>query len=194
MNKQSNLHRRAGSIVVAAALILIAAPAYAAAADGFPWVDWAVSMGNLAVFLGIIFYFFGPKIQNFFHDRAEQLQGDIKEAKRLRAEAQEKLEEYQKRMDKLDDERKALMDEYHAQGEREKDKLVTDAKRQIEKMRTDAELVIKQEVRKAVASIEQQAVDMAVELARASLESKVDGRAQNALVSQYVDDLKQMEG
>ena len=194
MNKQSNLHRHFGSILVAATVMFVAAPALAAPGGGFPWVNWAVSLVNLAIFLGIIIYFAGPKIQDYFRDRAERLQSEIKEAKRLREEAQAKLDEYQSRLDKLEDERQQLMDDYHKQGEREKEKLVADAKRQIEKMRNDAELVIKQEVRRAVASIEQQAVDLAVDVARKSLEKKVDGRVQNELVSQYVDDLKTMEG
>lgn len=180
---------------VFAAVLLTPAVAFAAGGDGgFPWAHWGASMFNFAVFLGILIYFAGPKIQEFFKTRAVTLKSDIDEAKRLRAEAQEKLDEFSSRLAKLDDERAELMDQYHEQGEREKERIVADAKRQVEKMRADAELIIQQETRKAVAALERQAVDLAVNMARKSLEQKIDERMQNTLVDSYVSDLKSMEG
>ena len=169
------------------------AVAFAAEGGGFPWGHWAVSMFNFAIFAGILIWKAGPKVQSFFKSRADALRSDIDEAKRLRVEAQAKLDEYSSRLEKLDDERKLLMDQYHEQGEREKERIVEDAKRQVEKMRADAEVVIQQEVRKAVSLIERQAVDLAVDMARTSLESKIDDRTQNSLVDSYVNDLKSME-
>jgi len=178
--------------------VVLCTPAVAFAAggghDGFPWAHWAASMFNFAVFLGILIYFAGPKVQEFFKDRAVALKSDIDEAKQLRMEAQEKLDEYSQRLSKLDEEREALMDQYHEQGEREKERIVADAKRQVEKMRADAEVIIQQETRKAVAALERQAVDLAVNMARRSLEQKIDERTQNTLVDGYVSDLKAMEG
>lgn len=193
MNTQYHVHRRLGALLVAAAVVSFAAPAIAASADGFPWANWAASLVNVAIFLGILVYFAGPKVQQFFRDRTTTLTADINEAKKLRAEAQEKLAEYQARLDSLDSERQELLDDYHKQGEREKDRLVADAKRQVEKMRADAELMIQQEVRKAVASIERQAVDIAVGMSEKALRTKLDASTQNVLVSEYVDDLKSMQ-
>jgi F-type H+-transporting ATPase subunit b len=193
MTKQNHNQIRA-AIVAFAAVTATAAPAFAAGGDGFPWVHWGVSVLNFAIFLGIIIYFAGGKIQGFFKNRRDDLLADLNEAKKLRKQAQEKLDEYSRRLDALDEERDALLDDYRTQGEREKERLIADAKRQVEKMRSDAELVIQQEVRKAVASIEQQAVDLAVDMARKSLDEKLDPRTQNVLVDQYVDDLKSLEG
>ena len=178
----------------AAAIALWPAAAFAAEGEGFPWVNWGVSLLNFGIFAGILLYYAGPRVQKFFADRREVLLADLTEAKRLREEAQAKLDEYAGRLESLDDERKALMDEYHAQGEREKQRLIEEAKRQVEKLRADAELVIQQEVRKAVAAIEEQAVDLAVGMAEKSLRQRLDERSQNELVDRYVGDLKSMEG
>lgn len=185
------------SLPILVLVVAFASPATAFAASpdgGFPWVHWLASMFNLAVFLGILVYFAGPKIQGYFHTRATVLRSDIEDAKQLRREAQAKLDEYSARLEQLDTEREALMDEYHRQGEREKDRLVADAGRQIEKLRADAEVVIQQEVRKAVAAIERQAVELAVDMARTTLQGRLDERTQNSLVDAYVEDLKSMEG
>lgn len=183
--------------VIAITLLLVAAPSTAFAAgggEGFPWGHWVASLVNFAIFLGIIVWKAGPAIQAHFKERAVSLRADIEEAKKLREEPQKKLEEYSSRLEKLDEEREELMNEYHKAGEREKERIVADAKRQVEKMRNDADLLIKQEVRKAVAAIERQAVDLAVDMAREALESKVDDRVQSSLVDGYVSDLKSMEG
>lgn len=166
----------------------------AAPGEGFPWTHWAVSVVNFIIFLGIIIKFAGPKIQAHFADRAHSLRKNIDEAKHLRAEAQAKLDEYSERLDKLEAEREALFAEYRKQGEREKERMIADAQRQVEKMRADAEVSIQQEVRKATAAIEQQAVDLAVDMARRSLQTKLDAQMQNVLVDTYVSDLKSMEG
>lgn len=183
-----------GPIAVAVAISATPSLAFAGGSgDGFPWAHWAVSMVNFAIFLGILVKFAGPKVQAHFSERAHSLRKNIDEAKELRAQAQARLDEYSERLDKLEAEREALFAEYRKQGEREKERLVADAKRQVEKMRADAELVIAQEVRKAKAAIEQQAVDLAVDMARKSLQAKLDAPTQNALVDGYVAELKSME-
>ena len=178
------------------ALMLIPTLAFAAGGhgDGFPWVAWAVSMVNFAIFAGLIVWKLGPVIQQHFKDRAEGIKTDIEEAKRLRTEAAERLEEYSTKLEKLDEEREALLNEYKELGEREKKRIIADANKHAEKMRADAEVVIQQEVRKAVAALEQEAVELAVQMARESLQTKVNDRTQNALVDSFVTDLKSLEG
>lgn len=185
--KNRHIHNKLTSLAAAALVIGIAAPAFAAGGDGsFPWDHWAVNMVNLAVFVGIIAYFAGSKINGYFADKRDDLLADLKESKRLREEAEAKFEEYSKKLDQLDEERKALLDEYHREGELEKERLIEEAKSQVEKMRQDAELVIQQEVRKAVAAIEAQAVDVALDMAQSRLEEKITDGTQNVLVDDYV--------
>ena len=84
-----------------------------------------------------------------------------------------------------------MLDAYHEQGQEEKERLVAEAKEQIAKMREDAEKTIDQEVRKAVADLEEQAVEMAVELARKMADGELDTSRQHALIDEYVSDLNE---
>lgn len=180
--------------VVAAVVFLTSAPALAAAAGhGFPWSSWIVSILNLLVFIGIIYWFGGSAITAYYTNRRKALLADLEEAKRLREEAEARLEEYTARLEALEDERRELLDEYHEQGEREKKRIIEEAKKQVEKMRADAELTIEQEVKKAVATLEQQAVDLAVDLAEEMTRERLDRSQQSALVDDYVSDLDKME-
>lgn len=176
------------------ALLLVCAPAYAAGGAGeFSWAKWGVSVVNLIIFLGIIVYFGRAAIQEHFQSRRANLIANLDAAKELREEAEQKLAEYQARLDSLESERQELLDDYHAQGEAEKNKLIEDAKRQVEKMRRDAELIIQGETRRAIARLEQQAVDLAVNMASDKLRDAIDDDVDGKLVDRYVGDVRKIE-
>lgn len=191
-DKKITNRTRLTSLAVLVIVSTLSVPALAAGGleGGFPWGHWAVSLFNLLVFLGIVFYFAWKPMNDYFADRRDGMLSDLKESKRLREEAEMKFEEYSARLDKLDQEREELMNQYHKEGEQEKERMVAEAQRQVEQMRKDAELVIEQEVRKAVAAIEAQAVDIALDLAETRLHERIDSNVQNVLVDDYVDRLK----
>ncbi len=157
---------------------------------GFPWAAWIAGIANLVIFLWIIVKFGGPHIQTFFRERRETFLQNMNAAKAAREEAELRLAELNERLENLEKERQSLLDEYHAHGEREKNRIVEQAKRQVEQMRADAEATIDQEVKKAVAMLEEQAVTLATDLARKKAVAALDASAQEALVDQYLDDLK----
>ncbi len=194
-NRLTARNRRLLTITTVAASTTLSAAALAADPSGtahaFPWVDWGFGILNLAIFLAIIIKFAGPGIQKHFAERRRLFVYNLEEAARLRQEAEARLEEYSARLDSLDKQRQELLDEYHAQGEREKIRIVDAAKKQVEKMRVDAELTIQQDVKKAVADIEQQAVDLAVEMAHKLAQEKLDAAGRNRLVDRYVAELGQ---
>lgn len=159
----------------------------------FHWMEWLVAMINFGIFSWVIIKFGGPHIQQFFADRREDFLRNMKAATNAREEAEAVLEEYEAKLDALEKERQALLDEYHAQGEREKQQIVDAAKRQVEKMRADAEATIAQEVKKAVSVLEQQAVDLAIDMARDKAREKLDGDRQEKLFDRYVDQLDESD-
>lgn len=189
-------HRATGvALVIAAALLLLAQPAFAAdgAEAGFPWVYWGVSVVNLLIFLGIIYKFGGAGITGFFEARRARLIENLDEARELREEAEARLEEYSARLDALEAERKALLEEYHMQGEREKKRIIEDAKAQVDKMRADAQTSVEQEIKKAVASLERQMVEQAVEQAETIARAQLDAGRQEALLDSYTKELSSMD-
>ncbi len=159
----------------------------------FPWVDWVVGIINFLIFAGIIVKFGGPHIKEFFYNRRKTFIEQMEAATAAREEAEAKLEEYNAKLDALEQERQALLDEYHARGEREKQRIIDTAKKQVEKMRRDAEATIAQEVKKATAALESQAVELAVDMARDQARKELDSDGQKQLVERYVDELDAAE-
>jgi F-type H+-transporting ATPase subunit b len=190
--------KRAAGALVFLATMLVSGVAFAAGGGGdhhgFPWGKFAASWVNFAIFAAILWKFALPPIQNFFKERRAKLEENLKEAERLREEAEAKLAEYKSKLDALEKEREELLEEYNEQGEREKAKIIADAKKAVEKMRVDAERLIEQEVKKAIASLEQRAVDHAVDMARQLAKEKLEGKdKQNKLVDRYLEDLESIE-
>lgn len=159
----------------------------------FPWVEFVVAIANFAIFAWVIVKFGGPFIQEYFATRREDFLREMNAAQEARKEAEARLAEYDAKLEALEQERQALLDEYHAQGEREKQRLVETAKRQVEKMRADAESLIDQEVKKAVAMLEEQAVDLAVQMAADKAKEELDESRQKKLFERYVSGLNQSE-
>lgn len=191
------LARLAATLTAAAAVALFQYPTVALAAGGgkggeagFDWGKWAFQLINFAIFAGIIIYYAAPAMRDYFEAKREDLRSDLREAERMREEAEAKVAEYEEKLDALEQEREALLEEYRQQGEREKERLIEDAKEQIEKMRDDAETTIDLEVRKAVADLEEQAVEMAVEMARDIARERLDTDQQHRLIDEYVNDLE----
>lgn len=183
--------------VVAVAVLLVVEPAFAAEegahGHGFPWAAWITSLVNFLIFAGLLYKYAGGPTTEFFKNRRETLIADLDEARNLREEAEARLEEYTARLDALEDERKKLLEEYHEQGEREKKRIIEEAKHQVEKMRADAEVTIDQEVKKAVANLERQVVDLAVGMAEKMAQDKLDAGKQKSLVDDYVNELSALE-
>ncbi len=180
-------------ILLFLAVSLTAVPAFAAGAGGFSWANWGWNFLNFGIFAAIIWKFAIPAMQDFFAKRRSELMAEMDAAKALRLEAKAELERFQAKLKDLEGERQSIMDEYHEQGTRERDRLVADAKKQVEKMRVDAEIIITQETRKAVAAIEKQAIDEAIGLAMTKLTTKMSDDNQNGLVAGFVDELRVMD-
>lgn len=178
--------------------VVVAGPAFVWAAGGGGgeaasgpgyWTTWIVQMINFGIFAGIVVYFLKGPGARYFAERREEMLSDLKEARRMREEAEEKLEEYNEKLDAFEAEKQELLDEYHEQGEREKERIIEEAKQQVEKMREDAERTIEQETRKAVAELEQQAVDLAVDMAEDLVKEKLDDERHDALIERYVSEI-----
>lgn len=161
--------------------------------EAFPWKTFIAGIFNFAVFMWILIKFGGPYIKEYYAERKENFVEEMEAAKEARKQAEAKLEEYNEKLAALEQERQALLDEYHAQGEREKQRIVEEAKQQVEKMREDAEATIDQEVKKAKAMLEQRAVDLAVEMAEDKAREQLDDNAQQQLLERYVAQLEDSE-
>jgi F-type H+-transporting ATPase subunit b len=77
--------------------------------------------------------------------RKETIMREIDDAQRLRKAAEERLREYEVRLDKIGEELERIRRDFREQGERDKERLVLEAKERRERMQKDTEILLSQE-------------------------------------------------
>nr|WP_143523564.1 F0F1 ATP synthase subunit B [Pararhizobium arenae] len=155
------------------------------------------SLATFWAFVGLILFFVliaylkvPAMLAKSLDERAGRISNELKEAKRLREEAQALLVEYQKKRKEAEAEAANIV----AAAEREATALTAEAKAKTEEFvarRTSlSEQKIKQAESDAINAVRATAVDLAIAAAEQVIASKSDATTQNALFAKAVGDVK----
>lgn len=147
------------------------------------------------LFIALIVYFAVPrKIISALDKRAEGIQQELAEARRLREEAQSILADYQRKQRDAEQEANDII----AQAEREAQAYAQETRQQFEDMLNRrvqmADEKIARAESQAVAEVRSRAVDASVEAAEQIIADKLDENKARALVEQSVEQLKKHGG
>jgi F-type H+-transporting ATPase subunit b len=105
------------------------------------------SLINFGVLVFIVVRFGRKPLAAALSKRKQTLTREIDEAQRLRREAEERLQQYESRLEKIGDELERVRREFREQGERDKERIVREANERRVQMHKDAELLLAQEVK-----------------------------------------------
>lgn len=167
--------------------LAVAAPAHAATKDGDVLGTLIYPAINLALLLGVLVYFGRKPIQTFFRDRRAQIRGDLETAAQLRAEAEERCAELQRRLVNLDGEIESIRQLARERAESERTRILTDAEATAERIRADAGAAIDQELRRAREQLREDASDLAIELAGERLREQITDSDRDRLLDEFID-------
>lgn len=144
---------------------------------------------NFAIFLGLIIKLARPKLLAFLRTRHETVKGQLEEAARLRAEAREKLDEYNRRIAGVDGEVNKLLAEIRADAEAEREMILAQARSQAEALKAEAQRRIESEVARARLALEREVASAAVAAAEKILRERTTGDDQARMFGNFVDAL-----
>jgi F-type H+-transporting ATPase subunit b len=147
------------------------------------------------LFIALLVYFAVPrKIISALDKRAEGIQQELAEARRLREEAQSILADYQRKQRDAEQEANDII----AQAEREAQAYAQETRQQFEDMLSRrvqmADEKIARAESQAVSEVRSRAVDASVEAAEQIIADKLDEDKARALVEQSVEQLKKHSG
>lgn len=123
--------------------------------------------------------------------RSQKIADDLKEAERLREEAQALLAQYQKRQREAEVEAKVIIEEARREATRLGAEMRQKIAEQIDRRAKSAEDKIGRAEAQALAEVRGQAADLAVEAARTIIRARVDQGGQAALVDKAISELRQ---
>jgi F-type H+-transporting ATPase subunit b len=148
--------------------------------------EMAWQTANLALLLGVLFYYGRKPITEFFATRRSGIQTELSQAAELLAEAEQRNAELQRRLVDLNSEIDGIKKTAGQRAGDEADRILADARAAAERIRNDARAAMDQELRRAQSELREEAADLALELAAKKLEDEVGEGDRDRLVDEFI--------
>ena len=174
-------------------LLVLLQEAAHAGGEGEGFTPFSINTGmafwTILIFLilcGILWKLGWPTILKSVEERERRIQQQLDEAERGRAEAARLLEEQRQLLAAARAEAQEIVANAKAMGQKEREALVTKAHEEQEQMLARARREITSETRKALLTVRQEAVDLALAAASKLIEARLDSEANRRLVTEYI--------
>jgi F-type H+-transporting ATPase subunit b len=141
---------------------------------------------NFLVFAAILIKLVAKPAKGFFAKRSQEIAQTLEDLEAKKMSALEALKEAEARLALVDAEREKIIQQYLAEGEMEKAKIVEKAEMVAARIKEMASMSIQQETKKAVQDLKQEVVDLATQLAEDLIKEKVTYADQQQLVEEYL--------
>ncbi|TNF23599.1 MAG: hypothetical protein EP329_27135 [Deltaproteobacteria bacterium] len=155
-------------------------------ADGFQII-------NFVVLLLVLYFWALPRAKDYLVKRHDRAAAELVEAKHLKEEADAKLAEYQRLMTGLEAEVAKIRDEFRADGERERARILAEAEESAARMRTAAQKQIQQETAKLRQELEQEVVAEVLASTEAKVRAQLNAATQRDMANDYIKGLEGLE-
>lgn len=144
------------------------------------------SILNFGVLLYVIARFGKKPVAEALQKRRQTIMGDIDTASRLKAEAEDRLREFEEKFEHIEQTLGELKAEYAAQAEAEKKHILAEAMERRERMKRDAEFRIEQERKSAKVQLLAEAVMGAAKAAEMLIAERATAQDQDRLAEEYL--------
>lgn len=144
---------------------------------------------NFSVLLLLIGWVIKNKANPAMAAKRAEVEQELAEAQRLRAEAEKRHMETATRLEKLDQEMVQIRGDMIKAGEVERDRIVAQAEEKAARMRKDTGFLIEQQIKQLRKELSQQAATAAVAAAQELLTERTNDADQDQLAEAYLDRL-----
>jgi len=143
---------------------------------------------NFAVFAGILIFLLAKKVKvkDIFANRSQEIAKTLDDLQAEKDAAAKELAEMEAKLAAVAAEREKIIQQYIAEGELEKAKILEKAEMVAARIKDLAALTISQETKKAAQELKTEVADMATKLAEDLLKEKVTFADQQQLVEEYL--------
>jgi len=150
------------------------------------------SVFNFLVLVGLLTWIIRKKGNPALAARRAEVEKELAEAKRLRAEAEKRHMETATRLERLDEEMVQIRGDMIKAGEAERDRIVAQAEEKAARMRKDTSFLIEQQVKQLRKELTHQAASAAVIAAQELLQQRTTDADQDQLAEAYLNRLDEV--
>jgi F-type H+-transporting ATPase subunit b len=154
--------------------------------------DFQGTVINFLVLVGLIAWVIRKKGNPALAARRAEVEKELAEAQRLRAEAEKRHMETATRLEKLDQEMLQIRGDMIKAGEAERDRIVAQAEEKAARLRKDASFLIEQQMKQLRKELTQQAASAAVVAAQELLQERTTDADQDRLAEAYLSRLAEV--
>lgn len=141
---------------------------------------------NFVVFAAILIKLVAKPAKGFFAKRSQEIAQTLEDLEAKKVTALQAVREAEARLVLVADEREKIIQQYLAEGEMEKAKILEKAEMVAGRIKEMATLTIQQETKKAAQELKQEVVDLSTQLAEDLIKEKVTYADQQQLVEEYL--------
>lgn len=141
---------------------------------------------NIAILVGVLFYFGRKVISNILSERRLKIEVEIKEAEQRATEAAAALSDAQQKLTQSQAEAQKIRQTAEENAQAAKEAILARSVQDIERLKETAVQDLNTETERAIASLRQQVVAMALKKVESQLQSGVDNAAQQQLIERSI--------
>jgi F-type H+-transporting ATPase subunit b len=141
---------------------------------------------NFVVFAGILIYLVAKPAKNFFAKRTQDVATSLEEMAAKQAEFEAAVAAAEARLAAVAKERQGVIQQFIAEGEMEKAKILDKANLVAARIKEMAAFTIEQETKKAAQSLKEEVVGLATQMATDMIKEKATYADQQGLVEEYL--------
>ncbi len=171
----------AGSLL----LLLWAGMVWASEGGASKWPDFWYRVLNFVLMAGILFFVARKPIREFFAKRTQTIATTLTELEAKKKEAEKTYQEYNQKLAQLDKETARILEEYRAQGEAEKAKIIAVAEKSAADIRAQADRAIQQEIASATLALKREVAELSVVAAEKVLKERIGKEDHQRLVKDF---------
>lgn len=158
-------------------------------ASGIDWVLVVSLFTNAILFFGFLFWAARPAVSKALAARRANMAVDLERAQAKQTEAEQRLAEYQAKLDNLEREVAVVVQAYEREAKADEARIREETDRAIERMNREAEFTIRQETVKARRAIQAAAVEATLDAAEKKIRERIGDADHARLTRRYVDSL-----
>jgi F-type H+-transporting ATPase subunit b len=141
---------------------------------------------NFVIFAGIIYKLAAKPVKEFFAGRKTDIRAELQDLESQKIKVQKALKEAKKQLAAVAAEREQVIQQYIAEGEAEKAKIIEKAELSAQRLKDVAVMTIEAETKKAAADLKREIVETAVQLSERLIREKIVPADQQRLVDDYL--------
>ncbi len=149
---------------------------------------------NFALLIIILFFVLRKTtIKDFFSNRREEIKKSFEELNRTKESAEKRYQELDRKLKDFEAHKKEIIEQYQAEGEREKVKIIEEAEKKARQILEQAELTIQNDIQAAGDQLKKEALNNAARQAQKILEKELKESDQDHLVDEFINSIQKVE-